>query len=279
MFASSVHHFAIAPGHVARDWWGIKGRRERQKVIVYFAVIECGCVSSLHSVFGKMFSATAVANMLENVGKENSSKPAPTLKPVNMGPASSATEAWSTLYGNNEAQEPKKKVHATKKSYNCQYCSYQSEYQHNRNRHETLVHGIARPPTAANKVARTMPTSPQEESVVEKPKEEPGVGEQEMVGSKKRKSPAASYTGLGTPPKKNIKKAGGTDARVHLPTVEVKEEEPHQEEEGGTKEKETMTEEDAAKQETVGGDGGKWVKIDTDKTVVYARYAVLHICA
>lgn len=226
-------------------------------------------MSLVYALSSKMFSAPAVAHMLS---KKNTPAPVPKTKPVNMGPASSATEAFNNLYVKKQPAAPKK----PKKVYNCQHCLYSSEYQHNRNRHEVLVHGAARPPTSV----KNAPEPERMEEVVEGPKEkeveptveghteeqEPEVEglegqdaeEKEVAGSKKRKIPVINE--VLTAPQKKAKKV---EAGVK-PT----------EEEEGKKDKETMTEHN-----NVEGGGIKWVKIDTGNVVVYTHYAVVHICA
>ena len=151
-----------------------------------------------------MFSAGAIASMVENDKKKKVSS-----KPINLGPASSAVAAFEKIYEKPKkkaidldeskdtsedeekpaeqktppttpillgvdiddiikaegmlktkgpstgvlpaagGQEEKKKV--ARKLFNCRYCDYNTEYHYNRNRHEVLVHGAARPPTPPSK--------------------------------------------------------------------------------------------------------------------------------
>jgi hypothetical protein len=94
-----------------------------------------------------MFSAPAVASMVDAM--ENSKTP-PTSVPVvlNMGPASSAEEAFEKIYKSLEPKEEEEEEEELPKKalYNCDYCAYKTPYQHNKNRHEKLVHAVVHPP-------------------------------------------------------------------------------------------------------------------------------------
>jgi hypothetical protein len=89
-----------------------------------------------------MFSAPAVAHMVN--AKEGNKKSPSSAPIINMGPASSAVDAYDNMYKSTlpveEHSAPKKVL------YNCDYCDYKTPYQHNKIRHEKLVHAVVHHP-------------------------------------------------------------------------------------------------------------------------------------
>jgi len=236
-------------------------------------------VSRAYALSSKMFSAPAVAAMLNE--KKNLPPPIPKTKPVNMGPASSAAEAFKTQYGNKESPERPKKV---KKVYHCLFCTYSSEYQHNRNRHEALVHGVVvtrTPDTTKKAPEMSLPKEGEPEldqGGEEKQTQEVGKKDT-MAESKKRKEGAIA--GPTAPPQKKAKEVDsevkGMQTRGTPPIMEEKAAKPTKEE---RKDKETMTEEECMPDETKGVEDTQWLKLKNGKVVVVCTdYAVLHICS
>jgi hypothetical protein len=147
-----------------------------------------------------MLSAIAAAEMANAIKSGNNNVP------VNMGPASSATEAYKNLFetaaATNQSNLPLEKpaynsgpIPAPDKLlYKCDFCDYTTTYLYSKRRHEKLVHGrqqekkkATKPPTLKSAVVKPLlkpedTMSPPLKSIV---KTQPS-----PKNSKKRKSPA-----------------------------------------------------------------------------------------